>query len=288
MSAENEITALRASGISLLQITASPVLFSMVLCACCFALQFKLAPDFSQRAWWFVREQGAKNPMALLQQGVFNEMFPGYIIYLDRKEGNRVFDVHIYMVDPDTGKLQRDIMADRGKIEVDDAQKRLVLTIYDCTIIAMNPEAPDDPGKVHRILADEVSYPFDYGETLFQKHLVRKEGNMTLAQLFAHVQLARENAEDSTRYYVELHKRAAFALAPFSFVVLAIPFGLQISRRETYAGLVAGVGIAILYFSFMMLFEALNKQPKWHPQLLVWIPNLVCQIVGIATLWRRR
>jgi lipopolysaccharide export system permease protein len=288
LSADNEITGLRASGISLLQIITPSILLSLILSAICLLLQVKVGPDFSFAARWYLREQGAKNPLVMLEEGVFNEMFDGYIIYIDRKVGNEIFDVHIYALDVKTGQLRQDITAERGTLAADTVAKTLDMKLYNATIITIDPEYPDDVTKVSRVLADSVEYPFEYARALTMKHLVRKLSDMNVQQLFAHIQLCGENGTPPTAYIVELHMRAAMALAPFSLVLIAIPLGLRISRRETSAGLVGGMAVAVAYFGTMLLVDTVAERPRLMPHLLVWVPNIVCQGAGLWGLWRKR
>jgi len=288
LSADREIIALRASGLSLLQITALPLLLSLVLSAICLALQVKLAPDMNKAARWFLREQGVQNPAALLQPGVFNELFDGYIIYLDRREGDTVQDVHIYVLEPATGQLRQDITAEQGKLTVDKVNRRLELALRNATVITLDPQNDSEARKVQRFLAEDITFPFEYGRALGNRPLVRVENDMNLGQLLAHVQLCAENGTSPTLYLLELNLRGALALAPFSFMLIAIPLGLQLNRRETSAGLVVGILVAIGYFGWMISLSTFGNRPQLQPHLLAWVPNLICQGAGLWGLWHKR
>lgn len=288
LSAENEITALRASGISLLQIVTGPILLAMALSGICFYLQFTLSPDLSHKARTFIRQQSVRHPLALLKAGTFNELFEGCIVYVERKEDNQIFDVHIYVLNPQTGELERDIMASRGEVEVNEERKEMQLTLYNCTIVSLDPSQAESPANVHRLISEDCSYTLEYNASLLNKPLLRKFSHMNIAQLFAHIQLAGEMGQPITPYTTEMHLRAALALAPFSLLIAAIPFGLQISRRETSAGLVGAIALAIGYFGAMMICEGFSDTPEARPALLAWVPNITCQIVGIWALFRKR
>ncbi len=288
MSAENEVNALRASGVSLLQVIAPPLLLSILLSLCCFYIQFQLGPMLNHRARVLIREAGVRNPLALLEAGAFNHVFDGFIIKLDEKEGNDLRGVHVLEIDPRTQKLQRNIAAPTGRIEVDEAAKQLRLILHNASIISVNQEAPDDPRKLRRMFAEQITLPMDYGEAINRRNLVRRVSDMTLRQLFAHARLASEMGIPTAQLFMELHMRAALALAPFSFLLIGIPLGLQISRRETSSGLVGAIVIAFFYFGSIMLVEMLADQPHLHPRLLVWVPNILCQAGGLYGLWRKR
>src|SRR5258708_7578642 len=89
MSADNEITAMRACGVSLRQ-------FSALLSVLCLYINADLAPYCKfQFKTMFVR-LGAERPMALIQEGTYRKDFPGYVIYAGRRENNMISDVLLY------------------------------------------------------------------------------------------------------------------------------------------------------------------------------------------------
>ena len=95
MSADNEVTALRASGVSLLQIIAPVVLLAMLISGLCAWLQFSVSPMAGRRARWLLKEQLLENPIALLNENSDIEIFTGYRILIGAKHGTKMEDVHI-------------------------------------------------------------------------------------------------------------------------------------------------------------------------------------------------
>ncbi len=84
-----------------------------------------------------------------------------------------------------------------------------------------------------------------------------------------------------TEIRVELNKRLALASAAFCFALIGIPLGIRSHRRESTVGVAIGLGIALLYYLAMILAEALKRTPSLHPDLLVWLPAVIC--VAVAT-----
>jgi len=284
MSADYEITAMRASGISLLQVSMPAILLSIVLSALCGWLQLIVAPSFSHEARWLVREQGVKNPLAMLDEGRFVELFDGMIISIDRRDGDRVEEVRIFRLD-DHGRLSADIYAKEGRLIVDEATKTLNITLSKASITTVDPDKPADRTSMHM---SEYTFAIDYGKRFNRKPLTRRAGDMDLRQLLAYIVLYTESGSSPTRLFVELHKRAAMSLAPFSFILLAIPLGLLIGRRERSSSILIGVGVMLAYYSLLTLFETFDDQAQISSHVLMWVPNLVCQAVGLVLLWRKR
>jgi lipopolysaccharide export system permease protein len=76
------------------------------------------------------------------------------------------------------------------------------------------------------------------------------------------------------------------ALAAFSFVIVGIPLGIKVSRRETSANLGVGVALALGYYFLTVMVGWLDRHPEYRPDLLLWVPNLIFIGLGIW-LFRR-
>ncbi len=284
MSLDHEISALRASGISIQQIIAPIVLLSLVLCFVSGIIHFEISPEYKYRAKWLVREAGVINPLMLMEEGRYVEIFDGYIVYVDEKEDASVRDVHLYILNKKDVVVQK-IDAYRGELIVNDKKKELELTLFNATIESIHPE---DISKNQRIKSGKCMFPLNYGNKLHKKPLIRRVDEMKLSQLFSQIQIKSERGVDTTKLNVELHLRAAMALSPFSFILLGIPLGIKLPRRESSWNLYGCTLIPLIYFVSISIIEGLYHYPQYKPELLLWGPNIVCQISGIWALWIKK
>jgi lipopolysaccharide export system permease protein len=83
---------------------------------------------------------------------------------------------------------------------------------------------------------------------------------------------------------VELNERLALSLACFAFAMLGIPLGLISRRRESSIGVGISLLVVFFFYFFIILADSLVKAPQWHPDLIVWIPILLAEIVGLVLL----
>jgi len=100
------------------------------------------------------------------------------------------------------------------------------------------------------------------------------------------IRLTKELNKDTTELEIELNQRIAFALSPIAFLLLGLPLAIRTSRRETSVGLFLSVILAGVFFLSIILCESLESFPALYPQYLLWLPNIVFQIIGAVMTYR--
>ncbi len=284
MSADNEITAMRAGGVSIWQIINPCLFLSLIVCALCLWLQLEIIPASNQAVRDIKKSSDVINPRLLLEPGRPIELFDGFIVYIDEivpvnNTTDKLTDVHIYDLN-DQGKVVKDIVAPRGVLVHDKKEKQFILTLEDANTTIRHGAKLENVDR----LKGSTTFPLRYGEQMSAQRMYRKNRALGSIGLFAKIQLAQENGIDPTSLYVELNKRMALALCPFAFLLMGIPFGIKTSRSETSVGLVISVGLAVVFYIFIIIAENLSKYPGLHPDFLIWIPNIVYQIGGIFAI----
>jgi lipopolysaccharide export system permease protein len=289
MSADNEISAMRASGITLLQIITPVVLSAIAISATGWYLWFSVSPNASLEAKLLMKEVAFNDPVKLIAGNTSSEVLQGFYLMHGGQIGkDRLKDVTIYMQDRKTGKLLESISAKEAQIRVNKQAQSITLILHDFKTTRFdhsNPErAPQYPQA--KVFEQEISYARHSNK----KPLVRREKEMTIKQLFAWIKFLRADGRDHWKHSIQLHWRAAWALSPFTFILIGIPLGLQIARRENYAGIVGCLGVmAVFYIPMVLLGDTLPR--RWSPQLcivLMWVINLSLQALGLTLLVRKR
>ncbi len=77
----------------------------------------------------------------------------------------------------------------------------------------------------------------------------------------------------------QLMSHLAGAFSVFSLAFLAVPLAVRVGRSETFVNASVALGVALTYY-LLTSMAAYVKNPDYHPDLLVWVPNLI--VVGLA------
>lgn len=283
LSADSEITAMRACGVSLLQIVAPLLLFVILMTGVCFYLQVYAGPPMLGKARSLMRNTAATQPMAIFEPGQQIE-FEGAVIYIDDKVGkNELRGVQIFMFD-DKLNLTQDIFAEHARLTTDEEAMLLHIKLFKCVIGSYSAD-----GSKQTIFNDQLEFSFDYGKAINETRVGVRAKFMPADQLLARIKIERKRGasdQDMCELEVELNQRIALALSPIAFLLLGLPLAIRTSRRETSVGLFLSVILGGVFFLSIVVCESLTSFPKLYPQHLIWLPNLVFQALGATMLYR--
>lgn len=285
MSAENEITAMRASGIGLWEITAPGLVLSIIVSILCFHLNMNVIPNCKFQIRNFGKTIGINNPTAILEEGRSVQLDNGQSIFIEKREGNKLYNVKMEL--SKNSKIDQEIHAKFGEIKTYPREKRFELILNEIVIKEFKLKA-DGTMQINRIPGDSITVPYDAAHEINKQPLARKGKYLGLTDTLARIKILEEQNKTKNATYLlfSINKQMALALSPFAFFIMAMPFGFRSSRAETSSGLIVAVFIMIAYFIVIFLAEAVKKKANLHPEIIVWIPNVIYQIVGIFLLRR--
>jgi len=301
-SADQELTAVRASGVSLVALVTPVLLLSAGLSCVSAMVNLQVAPQCRVAYKNLLFRLGLERASSFFVEKQFMDDFPGYVVYVRKKDGTHLQEVSIYKLSAD-GKLEQSIQASSAKIISRVASNQVVLLLY----------------KLHRY--DLVNPQADYLEenplTLEYKPppaptLSTNLSDMTFSQLWQKLRdlerlsvqnkpMERASAEElreqkrrlavmtadlTMPVRVQIHRQVAFSFGCIGFTLIGIPLGIRAHRRETSAGVAMALILSLIYYSFIIVGQSLETRPEFAPHLILWLPNFIFQAVGAVLLWR--
>ncbi len=283
LSADSEITAMRACGVSILQIMAPILLITFLLSGICFYLQVQVGPPSLFKTRVLQKNVIVESPMVIFDPGQYTE-HENFLIYVyDKPAPNTITGVQIYELDPKMNII-RDIAAASGVVEIDEATKVMNVRLKNCMVVDKTQ------GQGISSMLDEAVFSLNYAEEFNSWNLTNRYKFLTMPDLLARIRLEREMNRETCDMETELNQRIAFALAPIAFLLFGLPLSIRTSRKETSIGLFLSVILAGFFFLAVIICESLTSHPNLYPQYLLWLPTLIYQICGawmIVRLTRR-
>lgn len=280
MSAENELIALRSSGVSIPRISVLVFVIGLCCVGTCLWINLIVAPQAQVKMKDSLYNIAVSNPMALFGSDKVIDQFPGKKIYVERNEGAKLYNLLVYELEEKDNLPMKVVHARTGLLETDPANKQLLLHIYDVRYEERDEADPEALEKLrHGITVQEMTLPISLQE-LYEKNKKRKGPSaMTVHELMDRLDAQQESAEKQASMRLntltEINKRYSFSLASLAFTLIGIPLAITAHRKETSVGFMISLMVATVYFCFIMLADAMRNKPGAHPELLVWLPNVI-------------
>lgn len=290
MSADNELTAMRACGISILQIVSPLLLITVLLTGICIYLQVEIGPPLLGKSRSMLSQAALERPLAMFEPGSPLTLKAGdssIAINIDNKIGDDGLQgITLCKARTKDSTIEQTITAEYGSITADPQTQLLTIVLKDC----MTSNHGNIPGGgsdvVERVFSNELVFKFDYGKNA-NAGLVRVRAKyMKLSDLLGEIRRFKRSHLPTVDLEIELNKRIAFALSPIAFLLLGMPLAIRTGRRETSVGLFVSVVLAGIFFMSVIMCQNLNNFPQLYPQYLLWIPNVIFQVLGAVMTWR--
>ena len=285
LSADNELIALRANGVSVTRVSVPLAGIAIGCTVICLWLNVQVAPAAQEKLRSTIFDLATRNPMALFGSDQVIDQFPGRRIYVGKKEGNKLQNIIVFQMDDRTSLPIRVTHARTGMLETDLPNKRLLLHLYNARYQERDAREPYNLNKMRDgISLAEGTLPISLDE-LYEKEKKRPSRSaLSLSQLLDQLKSGPKKERSATR--TELNKRFSFPFSCVAFALIGVPLGITTHRRETSVGFAVGLIVAIFYFLFIIIADTMRANAKIHPELLVWFPNVLFIFLGFI-LFRR-
>ncbi len=199
LAADNEITAMRAGGLSVQQILAPVALWGVLMAVFNFGFVDQVLPRSNARLRALLVDIGRKKPTFELREQVINEVPPSqYFLRAGRIDpgSGRLRDVVIYDVSDPRGR--RIIYADSGLMGYAPGQTDLSLVLYDGTVHELKSADPAEFRMTYfRTNHIRVKDVFDQLERN-SANATRGDREMSTCEMLAQVNTASEQREQAT------------------------------------------------------------------------------------------
>ncbi|UCD84999.1 MAG: LPS export ABC transporter permease LptG [Deltaproteobacteria bacterium] len=276
LNRNNEITALKAGGVSLYRIVLPFLVIGILASGFSFFLNEFIIPDSNRRLKFteMIRIKKRKSLATIKQNKIYlrsrNSIY-NIDFYLPKK--NLLQGISILRFDRDFRLVQR----------IDAKRARWNGNVWNFEQGTIR----DFRGSVDRIESfSERVIPFSQTPKDFE--LVEREPEeMSYGELKKYLKKLKGEGFDTNPYLADLQAKLSFPLINLIIVLIGLPFALQTGRRPGYA---KSVGLSILIgFSYWITFAfslSLGRSGALNPIIAAWAPDILFAASGIFLLTR--
>jgi lipopolysaccharide export system permease protein len=277
MARQNELVAMKASGLSLYRILAPLFVFGFLVSLFAWGFGEFVLPGASER-YNYLRDEYLEKHREAWRKRILNPILrddAGKLLsmrdfHTAQKNGNLV---SIRRFDENENLIGR---IDARRIEWQDS----VWMLYD---------------GYERIFkqGEEIAVPFakrKFNKTSIKPEdfdqLLKNPEEMSFKELKAFIEEVKRNGGDADRWLVDLYLKTAIPLANFIIIL----FGAPLSSPKRRGGMATGFGVSLVicfvYFGIVKTSQTMGHSGLLPPLLAAWVANIIFAIAGIFVLMR--
>jgi lipopolysaccharide export system permease protein len=276
MSAENEVTAMRACGIGSFRILAPALLLGLGLSALAYPLAEHVAP-WSRHAKRKAIRESILEVLRMPPPGIQLFSLGAYrLSYVDFKDG-RLEQPSLLRSEGAQPLMEYHAPSGRVQIDGDTIKVRMSRPRY----TQFDPKT----GQEHRFEAQsDIEVPLELEEYMDAKPRPEDLSQEGLWQRY------RSSKEPKERNLVRLilHTRYAQSAAPLLLVLVCAPLGIWVRKGSRLAGLGAALPPLLFYFIAFFITQSMGEGRRLNPVLAAWIPDALLAVPALVLLWRSR
>jgi len=282
LSSDSEITAFKASGISLYQLFFPVSVFALAAFLMTSFLVFYGLPWGNRgfKATLFLIAQSRAD--IEIKERVFNDMFSGMVIYVDRVpiQGNRMEGILIYD-DREKGKSNT-IIAREGFLINNPESQEIILRLNNGDIHRYEPRVQ----TFQKIKFDTYDLKLELSKALLALGKKLKEFEMSIDEIKEKIETLKKQGKDITSQQVELYKRYTIPFTCIVFALIGAPLGIQPRRSGRSYGFILSILILLVYYISIIAFESLAVNKTIPPYLAGIAPTFLFGCLGIYLLMK--
>jgi lipopolysaccharide export system permease protein len=280
LSGDSEITAFKASGISLYQLYLPISILSVSAYLLTSFLVFYGLPWGNRGFISTVYLMTQSKANFEIKERVFIDIFKGFVIYVDKVpiQGKRMEGVLIF--DRREKENINTIFAKEGFLSSNPESQEVVLRLLDGEIHRFESKT----NVYQKMKFDTYDLRLEIEKALAAWGARLREKEMSIDEIKKKIETKKMIGEDTTDLEIEFHRRYAIPFACIIFGLVGVPLGIQPRRSGRSYGFILSIFIILTYYISLTLFEIFGEKKTISVFLAGWAPNFLFGGLGIYLL----
>ena len=277
----NEITAMKACGISVFRMMVPAFVLAVIIGCLSFYVQEYVLPVENQKAadaWDRIND--VTSPASGLQGFSWKanrarDRFFNYGFFDSKKMTFRNF--WAFEIDPVPWELKRRIFAAAAALE---GQTLILKNGWIRDFSGSTESRPPDP-----VYFETMDVPLPEGAGLFLRQ-ARDPSRMKYGELGRYIAEVEELGFNTTRLKVDRSSKLSFPFVAVIMTLLGIPFAFAMGKRGALVGIGVSLGVALVFWTTIGVFKSLGGVGILPVFLAAWGPALLFGILGLYLILR--
>lgn len=279
LSNDREILALKAGGVSILQLVPPVFVFCLAGSLVTAFMSIYALPWGQLSLKKLTYQVAAQHFDVGLKPGTFNDSFSGITMYVSEFDRQTKLLKYVFIEDHRNESSAQTLVAPRGRLLRDPGKLKVQLRLYDGIIY--QADIKSRAVNTVRFARYDVNLDIQRAASQVTSRKEKDDIEMSLSELRDFLADSPRNA----RYFLalmEYHKKFSMPFACFALGLLAIPLGVQTRFAKRSFGLALGLLAFLFYYLLLSAGLVFGEAGKYPPLIGMWVPNLV---VGGIGLW---
>ena len=279
LSGDNEITVMKASGISLYQLSQPIAVAAVIAFISTSIITLFLVPQSNYATKIHLYNVSKQKASIGIREKVFVDYFKGLLIYAEKIPLDGAYMEGVLIADTRLTDEPNTIIAKKAYLISDPKELTVTLRLENGSTHTVDP----DLQNYRKMDFAVYDVNLDIGSALFDEKKLKEKssGEMTVLELRERLgksglekQLLREVA-------IELNKKLSIPMSCLILGLLGVPLGIRTQRSAKSWSISIAFALVVLYYMLQLGGEALVQTGQVTPFIGTWVPNLVFGLAGV-------
>lgn len=281
MSADNEIAAIKSSGIPVVRLLPPVLVLAVIGLVFSLVCTFVLIPKGISKGRKLMHEALTTRADAGIEERTFFDTLKGLILYVEKIDSATGVMTNIFIRESSNPDEVKTIIAKKGKVVPDPQGKAFILHLRDGTATTENRHG-DSTGTLS-FQSQIFRYPVS-GANLATSAESLEE--MPIARIMSRIREAELEEKKSTgavkefqqrvqrHGYIIITQRFTYPFACLALALIAFPLGVINMGRSRLNNVSAGLLAIFIYYALSLATERLARSGLAPPQMVLPVPAL--------------
>ncbi|MGA3083174.1 MAG: LPS export ABC transporter permease LptF [Thermodesulfobacteriota bacterium] len=281
LSSDNEVTALKASGIGFFQFLP-PVLILSLACYALTSFTAMVAQPWGEYSLKnLIFNIAVVQAKVTLKERVFNDQFKDLVFYIQKVSSEGEME-DVFIFDQRQKDVPQTIVAKKGWLIPNPRDRSLNLRLENGTIYNVSlgsKSAQNINFKTYNLIL-----PL---EQMLSTQGKREKSETELYPLELKEKI-RQTSPGEKKYYIyqiEYYKKFSLPFSCLVFGMIAFPLGLQSRLAGRSWAVVLGGIVFFIYYLILSLAFGLGEKGSLSPLIGLWLPNVIVGVMGGYLFW---